>query len=321
MTFQTIRPWIIRGLALLGALAIILFIVNIFINPIGTRTSSFYMGESLGQSTAADSYVKSMASQAMPAQENAVMSRPIIQPSPELLYDEDIDKQSDQKVIKNGSLDLIVDHADETLTQIKTIVVSKKGYIQYATTQEHSNGTKSGFATVRVPEETFDTTIVELKALALIVTQESVNSDDVTEQYIDLAARLKNAQLQEVRYTEILQVAKTVEEMIKVETALANVRSTIESLTGQIQYLDSQTNLSTITLSLSEEPVVTVGGKEFRPGTTIKEAAQTVVALAQWLVEAVIWVAIVGVGVGVPLLFLGWLLWKGVQKIRAQMKR
>src|SRR3989339_827888 len=230
MTFQTIRPWIIRGLALLGALAIILFIVNIFINPIGTRTSSFYMGESLGQSTAADSYVKSMASQAMPAQENAVMSRPIIQPSPELLYDEDIDKQSDQKVIKNGSLDLIVDHADETLTQIKTIVVSKKGYIQYATTQEHSNGTKSGFATVRVPEETFDTTIVELKALALIVTQESVNSDDVTEQYIDLAARLKNAQLQEVRYTEILQVAKTVEEMIKVETALANVRSTIESL-------------------------------------------------------------------------------------------
>src|SRR3990167_4173628 len=162
------------------------------------------------------------------------MSRSIM-PSPggELLYDEAIDQQTDQKVIKNGSLDLVVDHADESLVAIKNIVMAKKGYVQYATTQEHPDGTKSGYATVRVPEESFDTTITELKALALVVTQESVNSDDVTEQYIDLAARLKNAQLQEARYVEILQVAKTVEEMIQVETALANVRSTIESLTGQ----------------------------------------------------------------------------------------
>ena len=160
----------------------------------------------------------------------------------------------------------------------------------------------------------------ELKALALVVTSESVNSDDVTEQYIDLAARLKNAQLQETRYVEILQTAKTVEEMIQVETALANVRSTIESLTGQIQYLDSQTNFSTITITLSEEPVITVGGKEFRPGTTIKEAAQAVVALAQWLVEAVIWTVIVGVGVGIPLLLFGWLGWEAAQNIPARIK-
>lgn len=319
MTFQTIRPWIMGGLALLGVLAIILFITTLFVNPIGMKTGSVFMEESLGQSGAADAF---FAVPGMPIPENTIMSRSsIMPPSPELLYDEDIDKQTDQKVIRNGSLDLIVDHADESLTAIKTIVASKKGYVQYATTQEHTDGTKSGYATVRVPEEMFDTTITELKALALVVTQESVNSDDVTEQYIDLAARLKNAQLQEARYIEILQAAKTVEEMIQVETALANVRSTIESLTGQIQYLDSQTNFSTITLSLSEEPVVTVGGKEFRPGTTIKEASQAVVALAQWLVKTVIWVAIVGAGVGIPLLLLGWLVWKVAQKIRTQMKR
>ena len=319
MTFQTIRPWIMGGLALLGVLAIILFIANIFVNPIRMKTGSVFMEESLGQSGAIDAF---FAAPGMPIPENTIMSRSsIMPPSPELLYDEDIDKQTDQKVIRNGSLDLIVDHADESLTAIKTIVASKKGYVQYATTQEHTDGTKSGYATVRVPEEMFDTTITELKALALVVTQESVNSDDVTEQYIDLAARLKNAQLQEARYIEILQAAKTVEEMIQVETALANVRSTIESLTGQIQYLDSQTNFSTITLSLSEEPVVTVGGKEFRPGTTTKEASQAVVALAQWLVKTVIWVAIVGAGVGIPLLLLGWLVWKVAQKIRTQMKR
>src|SRR3989338_7121626 len=299
------HPWIIKGLAFIGILALETVIVYAFKNPIQIMDSSFST-KNFEQGVDANDAV----ALGMSAPENGIFSRSIMPPSTELLYDEAIDQQIDQKVIKNGSLDLIVDHADESLATIKKIINSKKGYVQFATTQEQEDGTKSGYATVRVPEESFDTTMSELKALALVVTSESVNSDDVTEQYIDLAARLKNAQLQETRYVEILQTAKTVEEMIQVETALANVRSTIESLTGQIQYLDSQTNFSTITITLSEEPVITVGGKEFRPGTTIKEAAQAVVALAQWLVEAVIWTVIVGVGVGIPLLLLGWLGWK-----------
>ena len=310
------HPWIIKGLAFIGILALVTVIVYAFKNPIQIMDSSFST-KNFEQGVDANDAV----ALGMSAPENGIFSRSIMPPSPELLYDEAIDQQIDQKVIKNGSLDLIVDHADESLATIKKIINSKKGYVQFATTQEQEDGTKSGYATVRVPEESFDTTMSELKALALVVTSESVNSDDVTEQYIDLAARLKNAQLQETRYVEILQTAKTVEEMIQVETALANVRSTIESLTGQIQYLDSQTNFSTITITLSEEPVITVGGKEFRPGTTIKEAAQAVVALAQWLVEAVIWTVIVGVGVGIPLLLLGWLGWKAAQNIRARMKR
>ena len=67
---------------------------------------------------------------------------------------------------------------------------------------------------------------------------------------------------------------------------------------------------------MSEEPIITVGGKEFRPGTSVKEAAQAVVAIAQALVVAVIWIVIVGVGVGVPLALLVWIGWKGLSRLR-----
>ena len=111
-------------------------------------------------------------------------------------------------------------------------------------------------------------------------------------------------------------MATTVEEILQIENALASVRGYIESLTGQIQYLDSQADFSTITVSLDEEPIITIGGKEFRPGTTVKLAAQAVVSLAQWFVEAVIWVVIVGIGIGVPLALIGWLGWKGIVRLK-----
>ena len=138
--------------------------------------------------------------------------------------------------------------------------------------------------------------MASVKELAVVVERETSSAEDVTEQYIDFAARLKNAQAQETRYVEILDVAKTVEEILQIESALGNIRGYIESLQGQLNYLDSLTGFSTITISLSEEPIITIGGKEFRPGTSAKEAAQAVVAIAQWLVIAIIWILIVGVG-------------------------
>jgi hypothetical protein len=192
--------------------------------------------------------------------------------------------------------------------------------VETSTLQEHEDGTKSGYVTIRVPADQYDITMATVKELAVVVERETSSAEDVTEQYIDLAARLKNAQAQETRYVEILDVAKTVEEILQIESALGNIRGYIESLQGQLNYLDSLTGFSTITISLSEEPVITIGGKEFRPGTTIKEAAQAVVAIAQWLMTAIIWILIVGVGVGVPLALIVWLVWKGIGRIKVWRK-
>lgn len=305
MTFKAVLPWATRGLAVVGLVSIIFLIAQSFFRVFSVATTSSYNGYVEYATSAMDSSIVS--------EEKAFLRSP--EPGG-LLYDEAIAAEIDEKIIKTGSLDLVVDKADESLTAVETIASEKDGYVQTSTLQEHEDGTKSGWVMIRVPAEKFDESMETLKSLAVVVERETSSAEDVTEQYIDLVARLKNAQAQEKRYVEILDVAKTVEEILQIETALGNIRGYIESLQGQIQYLDSQTGFSTITISLSEEPVITIGGKEFRPGTTVKEAAQAVVAIAQALVVAIIWVVIVGVGVGVPLVLIGWFVWKGIRRIR-----
>lgn len=295
MTIQKALPWITRGFAIVGIVALIWWVAQYFtgVQPVFTTSSGDYYEQTM---------IGSSASFAGDYGEKAIM------PGEELLYDSALAAEIDQKIIKTGDLSLIVLDVEKSADVVKALASEKNGYVQSSSVSEHEDGTLSGYVIIRVPADQFDTSVEALKAEALVVEEEFVSTQDVTEQYIDLAARLKNAQVQETRYVEILDVANTVEEILQIENALANVRGTIESLTGQIQYLDSQTNFSTITVNLDEEPVITVGGKEFRPGTTVKLAAQAVVRLAQWLVEAIIWLVIVGIGIGVPLLILGWIL-------------
>jgi hypothetical protein len=306
MTFKAVLPWLTRAMAVVGLIAIIVMIANAFTNRYYAVTSSssydgwsgapleYEMGLSIDEST----------------------FKSVTRDSSGRLYDEAIAAEIDQKIIKTGSLDLIVDKAEQSLADIDTITTEKGGYVETSTLQEHEDGTKSGYVTIRIPADQFDITMAVVKELAQVVERETSSAEDVTEQYIDLAARLKNAQAQETRYVEILDRANTVEEILQIESALGTIRGYIESLQGQLQYLDSLTGFSTITISLSEEPVITIGGKEFRPGTNVKEALQAVVAIAQALVVAVIWIVIVGVGVGVPIVLIGWLGWKGIIRIK-----
>lgn len=239
-------------------------------------------------------------------------------PSPggEMLYDEATAQTVDEKKIKSGTLDMVVDQVDETVGQIQQLTLEQQGTVQNVWIYEQPDGTKTGSVTIKVPFAKFEQIITDIKQLARVVEQETISTDDVTEQYIDLSARLKNAKTQEGRYLEILNSAKNVEEILQIEQALGNIRSQIESLIGRIQYLDSMTDYSTINVNLNEEPTIKIGGKDFRPGTTIQTAAQAVVEIAQWLVIAIIWIVIVGVGVGVPLLLIGWLGWKLVKKVK-----
>ena len=252
------------------------------------------------------------------SQEGSVGLNRMMAPSPggEMLYDEAIAESVDEKKIKTGTLDMIVDQVDETVDQIQQLTLEQKGTVQTVSVYEQPDGTKTGSITVKVPFAEFETVVTKIKQLARVVEQETIASDDVTEQYIDLSARLKNAKSQEQRYVEILGSAYTVDEILQIEQALGNIRAQIESLTGRMQYLDSVTDYSTINVYLSEEPTVKIGGKEFRPGTAIQTAAQAVVEIAQWLVIAVIWIVVVGVGIGVPLLLIIWLGWKLVKKMK-----
>ncbi len=105
--------------------------------------------------------------------------------------------------------------------------------------------------TLRVPSDSFSSVLSQIEGLGAVKSRH-VNSRDVTEDYIDLDGRLAAANVHEARLLEILGQAKSVEDILKVETELEKVRTTVEVLTRQLRNLSNQVSYSTITVELHE---------------------------------------------------------------------
>ncbi len=210
----------------------------------------------------------------------------------------------DQKIIKNGSIRMTVDDVSAASDRISAIATAKGGFVQGSSSSERTDGTREGYVTIRVPSKDFEATMTEVKALAKLVRNDSTNSQDVTEQFTDLAAQLRNAKKQEETYLAVLAKASTVEDILKVQERLGYVRGTIESLEGRMKYLENVTSYSTVSVTLEEEPAVRLPTKEFRPAAAVKAAVQALVAAFQKTVEALIWIVIVGGGIAAPVALL-----------------
>jgi hypothetical protein len=211
---------------------------------------------------------------------------------------------------------MVVNSVSESIDKISTLAGQKHGFVQSSSVTERGDGTHYGLISVRVPSKEFETAMNEIKALAAVVKNESASGQDVTEQYTDLEAQLRNATAQEQTYLKVLEKAISVEDILKVQQHLGSIRSTIESLQGRLKYLENVTSLSTIGVSLEEEPVVRLPTKEFRPLSAIKEAAQALIASAQKTLIALIWIVIVGGGLLLPWLLLAMIVYFIVKKLR-----
>lgn len=206
----------------------------------------------------------------------------------------------EQKIIRNGTLELVVDSITDSLTDIGEITKRHGGIVQQSNAGERANGTRYGTIVIRVPFEAYDAAVVELKAAAIKVTSETSNAQDVTEQYTDLQAQLKVAREEEQAFLRLLDRSASVSDLLQVQRELSQVRTRIESLQGRIQYLDNQTSLSTLTISLKEEATLNVPTKPFRPGSSITNALQSLVVIGQNIVIFLIWLVVLGIGIGVP---------------------
>lgn len=158
---------------------------------------------------------------------------------------------------------------------------------------------------MRVKAESFDAAMSDIKAVAQDVTYESISTDDVTSEYVDIEARLKNAYAEEASYVAVLARATTVEDILKVQDYLSQVRAEIESMEAQKKYYDSQTSYSTIYVTMTEDTDVTFSDDSFRPWQAVKDAAQTVIDGFQEFILGLIKFIIVGGAIILPIGLIG----------------
>ena len=211
-----------------------------------------------------------------------------------------VDTSSD-KIIKTGSIDMTATDVAKTTDAITSSVEGLGGFVQNASRSEDQNGLSSAYVTVRVPSTQFDAALTAIKALGAHVNNESIQGDDVTEQYTDLSARLTAAKAQEAQYLVILTSAKTVGDVLAVQEHLATVRADIESLQGQITYLENRTSLSTISVTITEEPsgALPSSNDKFDLGRDAALAWAFVISSGEKLLSVLVWVLIVGAPIAV----------------------
>ena len=154
----------------------------------------------------------------------------------------------ERTVIYNGYVSVETGDIQGTLTKIRTLAENSGGYIAGSSRTEDWAD-----ITIRVPKEKFREAVQDIETYGKVL-DEQTSSEDVTEQYIDMKARLENLQRQEKRLQEILDMAKTVDELLTVEREIERVRGEIESLQGQLTYIERNVAMSVITVHLTEPP-------------------------------------------------------------------
>ncbi|MGC1122694.1 MAG: DUF4349 domain-containing protein [Candidatus Methanofastidiosia archaeon] len=157
---------------------------------------------------------------------------------------------SEQKLVKTAVLFLEVDSYPAALKAVEETAARYSGYVSDSAVQQYDDR-EVGHVTVRVPEDNFEEAVKDIESVGDL-KEENLTLEDVTEQYIDLNARLDNLEHQEQRYLEILDMATTVEDVLKVETQLERIRGEIESLQGTLNYLENQIQYSVIHVQLAE---------------------------------------------------------------------
>jgi len=218
--------------------------------------------------------------------------------------DESMDSVSDQKVIKNGNLSLKVGSADWAAGEISNIAREKGGQVFSTNFNESTKGQRSGYMTIKVPVEKFEETLANIKKIATQVLRESSNAQDVTEQYADLQAQLKNKRAEEESFSKILNTAGKIDDILAVTKELSRVRGEIERLEGKIKYMDSQTDMSTITINLSEDAEVTPISDDWRPWEVVKQSAKELISNIQGFADGIIRFIIVGIPALIPFAIL-----------------
>jgi len=219
-------------------------------------------------------------------------------------------QETEKKIIKTGSLNIVIGEMEEATNQITNIVTSKQGFISNSNIYTRKDKSQHGTIVVRVPAQYFEQAMEEIKNIARTIKQESVSGRDVTEEFVDLQARLENLELKEEQYQKIMNRATEIEDVLKASDYLFKTREEIERIQGRIKYLENLTDLSTITISVTEETKIEVPTSEWKPLTVIKNAFRAMIRFWQGIVNVLIWV----IFLFVPIAIIAWVVYKIVKK-------
>jgi len=160
----------------------------------------------------------------------------------------------DRKIIHTIHLSLEVDDIQTAAEGIQKMAADINGFVVDLRSYEDDAGRRTMSLKLKVPASEIENTCAMIKELGHI-REENVSGEDVTEQYVDLEARLQNAKRLEDRILKLLdQKSESLKDILDVERELSKVRERIETMEGRKHFMDDRIRLATISIELSEPP-------------------------------------------------------------------
>ncbi len=216
-------------------------------------------------------------------------------------------------IIRTADMSIVATDTEAALAQIAAMADSSGGWVVSSNVYQSTDTSKSGYVQIRVPAEGFQSVLDAIAGMAVEVTNLSTSGQDVTEEYVDVSARLGNLEATAARLRTFLDESRNVEEALAVNMELSRVEGEIEALKGRMQYLEQSSAFSSITVNVTPDELaqpIQVGGWE--PTGVAKQAVEALVNMLQLLANAVIWFIIFALPIllviAIPFALLIWVI-------------
>jgi hypothetical protein len=158
----------------------------------------------------------------------------------------------EKKIIKDANIGIEVKDYQLFRIKLDSLIRSINGYISNDYLYNNDESINCDLV-IRIPERNFDKFMQQVEKGTEKTLYKNISSRDVTEEFIDIDARLKNKKSVEKRYAQLLIKAKTVKDILEIEEKLRVIREEIESTQGRLNYLSSQVSFSTINLTITQK--------------------------------------------------------------------
>ena len=222
----------------------------------------------------------------------------------------------ERRIIGTSSLEMVVQHPADAAEKITRMADGMGGYLE--TASGGGQNATSGTLTIRVPAARLQEARAEIRKLGLRVESEKVDAQDVTRQYVDQDARIRNLRAEEAQLLAILKQAATVKDMMAVSERLSEIRGQIEQQQAEFNALSRQIETVAIAISLRTESDAQVFGLNWRPGYQLKLAlhdglesvatyATAMTTILFYLPAALLWAGTILVGIFVALRLKRWI--------------
>jgi hypothetical protein len=172
---------------------------------------------------------------------------------------------TDRQIIRSGTLEIITTDPLQAAEQLRDLATHLSGFVVSSKVNGSDERARSAQVTMRIPAKHLDEARAQVRAIAKAVEEDTIEARDVTREYVDQEAKLRNFRAEEAQYLAILKRATAVKDVLEVSSKLADVRGRTDELEADLRFLRHQVELSLLTVNITAMAEAQVFGIRWRP--------------------------------------------------------